>query len=193
MHAELDEDTCLLDVCCGTGTLGLCLAKYCGEVQGVDIISSAIEDARANAQENGLSEKCQFYCGKAEDVVDCLTYQTKKKKIVAVLDPPRAGVHIKVLQTLRRCAKINSIIFVSCDMEAAKKNFVDFARPESKKYRLSPFIPRKAIPVDLFPGSPHMELIVVLKRLREETYEEPAVDDIATVTSTQPPDAASSS
>jgi tRNA (uracil-5-)-methyltransferase len=168
-HAELDEETCLLDICCGTGTLGLCLAKSCGEVHGVEIISSAVEDARVNAKENGLEQKCQFYCGKAEDIVDVLTYQTKKKKIVAIVDPPRAGVHLKVLQTLRRCSKINTIVYVSCDAEAAKKNFVDLARPESKKYRLSPFVPRRFIPVDLFPMSPHMELIVILQRIRDES------------------------
>ncbi|CAG7831212.1 unnamed protein product [Allacma fusca] len=168
-HAELDDDTCLLDICCGTGTLGLCLGKFCGEVHGVELISSAVEDARVNAKDNGLEDKCQFYCGKAEDVVDVLTYQTKKKKIVAIVDPPRAGVQLKVLQTLRRCSKIDTVVYVSCDAEAAKKNFVDLARPESKKYRLNPFVPRRFIPVDLFPMSPHMELIVILQRIQDES------------------------
>ena len=61
--AELDQETVLFDVCCGTGTIGLCLASKVKEVHGVDIIEEAIKDASANAEENGV-KNATFHAGK---------------------------------------------------------------------------------------------------------------------------------
>ena len=61
--ANLDKNTVLFDVCCGTGTIGLCLASKVKEVHGVDIVEEAIEDAKANAETNGVTN-AHFHAGK---------------------------------------------------------------------------------------------------------------------------------
>lgn len=58
----------ILDICCGTGTIGICLSEYCKKVIGVEIIESAIEDAKFNCQINGV-DNCEWVLGKAEDVL----------------------------------------------------------------------------------------------------------------------------
>lgn len=78
-----------MDVCCGTGTIGLCVAHKCDQVLGVEMVSSAVQDAKKNAEVNGLSEKCTFFAGKAEDLVDVVISNAKFKNIVAIVDPPR--------------------------------------------------------------------------------------------------------
>ena len=62
LMAELDKDTVLFDVCCGTGTIGLCLASKVKEVHGVDIIEEAVKDAQENAKENGI-DNATFHAG----------------------------------------------------------------------------------------------------------------------------------
>ena len=85
-------------------------------------------------------------------------------KVVAIVDPPRAGLHPRAVTALR-ASKIQSFVYISCDANAAMKNFVALARPTSKAYPGDPFIPRKAIPVDLFPHTNHFELVILFERL----------------------------
>ena len=66
--AQLDQKTTLVDVCCGTGTIGLCLADQVNNVVGVDIVAEAIRDAHKNAQLNGVGN-CKYFTGKAEDIL----------------------------------------------------------------------------------------------------------------------------
>ncbi|XP_018392572.1 PREDICTED: tRNA (uracil-5-)-methyltransferase homolog A-like isoform X2 [Cyphomyrmex costatus] len=136
--AEPTMDTALLDVCCGTGTIGLCFSKYCGEVLGVEIIPDAIQDAKENAVKNDI-KNCEFFVGKAEDILLPVIQRTTKSNIIAIVDPPRAGLHQKALLTL--------------------------PRPSSKQYLGEPLVPVKAIAVDMFPHTKHCELILCLERL----------------------------
>ena len=84
--------------------------------------------------------------------------------IVAILDPPRSGVHSSVIQAIRSCSRINRLIYISCNAESAQTNFVDLARPTSKKFEGSPFMPIRAVGVDLFPMTPHAELVMEWSR-----------------------------
>ena len=77
---SLHENTLLLDVCCGTGTIGLCLANRVKHVIGVDIEASAIEDAKLNAQTNGITN-CEFICSPAEAVMQQLLRDEANKRI----------------------------------------------------------------------------------------------------------------
>ncbi|CAL8113038.1 unnamed protein product [Orchesella dallaii] len=162
---EEQKNATLLDVCSGTGTIGLSLANKCSQVLGIEMVPSAVEDARKNAEINSLTEKCDFFAGKAEDITDPVIVRAKSQNIVAIVDPPRAGLHQKVLFTLRKCDKIQTLIYVACNAKAAMKNFIDLSRPSSNAFRGQPFIPIKLIPVDMFPNSPHVELIIVFTRL----------------------------
>jgi tRNA (uracil-5-)-methyltransferase len=85
--------------------------------------------------------------------------------VVAILDPPRSGVHSSVIQSIRGCSKIDRLIYISCNAESAQKNFVDLTRPTSKRYEGSPFIPVRGVGVDLFPMTSHAELIMEWARL----------------------------
>ncbi|XP_077268899.1 tRNA (uracil-5-)-methyltransferase homolog A [Temnothorax americanus] len=162
--AEPTMDTALLDVCCGTGTIGLCFSKHCGEVLGVEIIPDAIKDAKENAVKNDITN-CEFFVGKAEDILLPVIHRATKSNITAIVDPPRAGLHQKALLTLRKSRKLNRLVYISCDPRAAMRNLIDLARPSSKQYLGDPLVPVKAIAVDMFPHTKHCELILCLERL----------------------------
>ncbi|VDL96630.1 unnamed protein product [Schistocephalus solidus] len=158
-------DAVLLDICCGTGTIGLCLAECFESVFGIELVPAAVENARHNAELNGITN-AKFLAGRAELLLtDVIRGLTPDKQIVAILDPPRAGVHPGVIEVLRRCSRIRHLIFVACDLAAAIPNFVSLARPPSKKFIGDPFLPTSACCVDLFPQTPNIEVVVVLERL----------------------------
>jgi tRNA (uracil-5-)-methyltransferase len=121
---DIDENTIILDICCGTGTIGLTLAKKCKLVVGVEIIAEAIEDAKLNAELNGL-KNVEYHCGKAEEILPSLLKRFINDKVVAIVDPPRAGLHIKVIQSLRHLNNLVSLIYVSCNPELAMGNFIE--------------------------------------------------------------------
>ncbi|KAL5110577.1 hypothetical protein TcWFU_006846 [Taenia crassiceps] len=155
----------LLDVCCGTGTIGLCLADCFEKVIGVELMPSAIENAKMNAKLNGITN-AHFYAGKAELLLkDLMRNLPEDKEIIAVLDPPRAGVSHGVIEAIRRCERVQHLVFVACDLSRAVTNFEAFARPPSKKYIGAPFLPTVASCVDLFPHTPGIEIVLSLKRL----------------------------
>jgi len=157
-------NTVLLDVCCGTGTIGLSLAKKVKTVIGIEMCKEAIEDAKVNASINGISN-AQFHCAKVEHVIASVVADIPKKDdIVAIVDPPRPGLHKSVIKTLRKAREINRLVYVSCNPLAAVENFADLIRPETGKHQGDPFTIVKAVPVDLFPGTRHCELVVLFQR-----------------------------
>ncbi|XP_014663337.1 PREDICTED: tRNA (uracil-5-)-methyltransferase homolog A-like isoform X2 [Priapulus caudatus] len=163
---KLNEDTVLLDICCGTGTIGQTLAKQVKKVYGFELIQEAVDDARYNAKVNGISN-IEYICGDAMQEVPELVGKLSPyycKDVVAILDPPRAGCSVKVIQAIRRCKQINRLIYVSCNAQLAKHNFLDLVRPASNKFRGEPFRPIVATPVDLFPHTNHVELVLLFER-----------------------------
>lgn len=93
---NLNRDCVLLDICCGTGTIGLCLANRVHRVVGVEMCEPAVKDARHNASRNSI-DNALFLVGKVEDRIrEALSFVKQGRECVAVLDPPRAGVHSKV-------------------------------------------------------------------------------------------------
>ncbi|XP_067649445.1 tRNA (uracil-5-)-methyltransferase homolog A-like [Haliotis asinina] len=159
----LTSATTVLDICCGTGTIGLTLAKRVEKVIGVEMCQQAVEDAKENAKLNGVTN-VRYYCGKAEDVISHMTSSLWSRDVVAIVDPPRAGLHKKVIKALRGCHKLKRLIYVACNAKSAKTNFIDLIRMESNKHRGAAFLPVKAMPVDLFPQTPHCELIILFER-----------------------------
>ncbi|XP_053981431.1 tRNA (uracil-5-)-methyltransferase homolog A-like [Hylaeus volcanicus] len=162
--AKPTKDTALLDICCGTGTIGLVFSKHCGEVFGLEMVEDAIKDARENVVANNVTN-CEFFVGKAEDILSPVIQRTTKPDIIAVVDPPRAGLHQRALLTLRKAKKLSRLVYVSCDPRAAARNLVDLARPTSKQYIGEPLVPVKAVAVDMFPYTKHCELVLCLERL----------------------------
>ncbi|KAF0313980.1 tRNA (uracil-5-)-methyltransferase A [Amphibalanus amphitrite] len=161
--AELDSNTALLDVCCGTGSIGLALASRARAVLGLELVESAVADAKRNAEANGITNS-QFWAGRAEALLRVLLDQAGEGRAVAVVDPPRAGLGREVTQTLRRTEGLKRVVYVACDIKQAMKNLLDLARPESNQYVGYPFVLRRLVPVDLFPQTPHIEVVAVLER-----------------------------
>ncbi|KAJ3085294.1 tRNA methyltransferase 2, partial [Physocladia obscura] len=160
------KNVVLLDLCCGTGTIGLILASKVKKVIGVEMVAEAIKDAEFNARLQ-KQENVSYICKKVEDAMhEVFKYHVNPgDEVVAVLDPPRAGVHDNVIRAIRGCKGINKIVFVSCDFENALKNFIGLCRPSSKKFEGLPFRPVRAVPYDLFPHSSHCEFVVELNRV----------------------------
>lgn len=179
--ADVKEDTTVLDICCGTGTIGLCFAKYCKQVYGMEIIPEAIADANVNASENGI-KNAEFKAGNADDLIYTMVKQAsigKDETVVAIVDPPRAGLQTKSITQLRNSEKIKRLVYISCSPSQVLKNFVDLCKNCSKTMKGDPFVPVVAVPVDMFPHTPHCELVVLFERVEPEPVEEEAVEATA--------------
>lgn len=167
--AELDGTSAILDICCGTGTIGISLAERCLKVYGIELVEKAADDARFNAEENGL-ENIVVFTGKAEENMPVLVQNCTKVNVVGIVDPPRAGLNGNVVFGLRKCDNMKHLVYVSCDPTVASKNFINLGRPQSKQYKGEFFIPLRAIPVDLFPHTPHYELVILFERWEERKW-----------------------
>ncbi|KAK1309351.1 Zinc finger CCCH domain-containing protein 24 [Acorus calamus] len=304
--ANLDSDTLLFDICCGTGTIGLTLAHRVGMVVGIEMNESAVSDARKNAEINGI-KNCRFICGKAEAVMGSLLKEylnmpnqhdtssdiseirdsksTKEneslndnidfdikshtedevatdaatrssdqcdvtlgetcvpevhldgkisqtesldnekgnsfgctgnfkgtcelnsdveedkgkttpafvgqfKNIVAIVDPPRVGLHPIVIKTLRTHPRLRRLVYISCKPESLVGNAIELCTPSADKpdknknnrgwrsmsatglarHRMKsmpnsePFKPVRVMAVDLFPHTSHCEMVMLLER-----------------------------
>jgi len=324
--ANLNSDTLLFDVCCGTGTIGLTLAHRVGMVVGIEMNESAVSDAHRNALINGI-KKCRFVCGKAEDVIGSLLTEylgspqqhiaasesnsvindTSKnedtinctesdvenmdssaekndngeneqprdgsvdlhtcgdedikgdsvdrvnkeadsspdehieaaveqscgeaslindeptdaistdslehgktcqdsssiqnnnvlaasacqfKNVVAIVDPPRVGLHPTVIKALRTHPLIRRLVYISCNPDSLVANAIELCTPTSEKQEKNkgnrgwrsmsaaglarqrtksmpnsePFIPKRAMAVDLFPHTSHCEMVMLFER-----------------------------
>uniref|UniRef100_T2M9Y8 tRNA (uracil(54)-C(5))-methyltransferase n=1 Tax=Hydra vulgaris TaxID=6087 RepID=T2M9Y8_HYDVU len=161
------NDALILDLCCGTGTIGICIAKNKRlPVVGIEICIQAVQDANFNSAANGVTN-AKFICGAAEKVLHNEINRINAKNIIAIVDPPRAGLHKDVLKCLRSCAAIKKIIFVSCSPKQAADNLIFLCQKQSKRRAGKPFKTKRAVPIDLFPMTPHCELIVELERVND--------------------------
>lgn len=164
--AVATKESTVLDICCGTGTIGITMAKHCKQVLGMEIIPEAIDDANINAKTNGV-ENAKFTVGNAEDQIYPLVKDAnlpKTEDVIAILDPPRNGLQTKGIMQLRNTLKIKKIVYVSCSPKQAMRNFVDLAKKSSKLLKGPPFIPKIAVGVDMFPNTSHFELVIVFER-----------------------------
>ncbi|XP_026739133.1 tRNA (uracil-5-)-methyltransferase homolog A [Trichoplusia ni] len=161
--SRVKEDSTVVDICCGTGTIGLCFAKHCNKVLGLEMIAEAVKDAKANAELNKI-ENCEFFTGKAEDVLPSVLARATGEDIIAIVDPPRAGLHMRAVTQLRNTRKVKRLVYISCSPASAVKNFIDLSRASSKTLRGAPFLPVRAVPVDMFPQTKHVELAILFER-----------------------------
>ncbi|XP_075290412.1 tRNA (uracil-5-)-methyltransferase homolog A isoform X3 [Opisthocomus hoazin] len=122
--AQLSQESTVLDICCGTGTIGISLAKKVKKVIGIELCQEAVQDAKVNAQINEL-DNIEFHCGKAEDIVPSLINVLAPQNLLTIVDPPRAGLHSKVILAIRRAEHLKKLIYVSCNPRAAMNNFVE--------------------------------------------------------------------
>ncbi len=152
-YAALTKDDVLLDLYCGTGTIGLSMAKECKKLIGVEIIPEAIENAKINAKRNGI-DNARFICGDAEKAAAKL----KKEGItpdVIVVDPPRKGLTEKLIDTIVEMSP-KRVVYVSCDPATLARDLKQF---EDLQYSV-----KEITPVDLFPRTAHVESVALLTK-----------------------------
>lgn len=139
----------LLDLYCGTGSIGIYLAGRAGRVTGIEVVEDAVRDARKNAEINGI-ENILFIAGKAEKTI----HESMDGFDVVVCDPPRAGIHPKVLHQLVRM-RIPRMVYVSCNIKAMPN---DLEMLLMAGYRIT-----NAAVFDMSPHTPHIETVLLLE------------------------------
>lgn len=150
-YAGLTGGETLLDLYCGAGTIGLSMAKHAGRVIGAEIVPEAVEDARANALRNGISN-AEFFCGDASEVASKLASEGLRPDVVTV-DPPRKGLAESVIRTIADMAPLR-VVYVSCDPATLARDVKCFDAMGYEALR--------ACAVDMFPRADHIESAVLL-------------------------------
>ena len=149
--AELTGKETVLDLYCGAGTIGLSMAKNAKEIIGVEIVPQAIEDAKINAEINGI-RNARFICSDAAKAAETLKNDGIRPDVV-ILDPPRKGCSPEMLKTAAEMSP-DRIVYVSCDPAT-------LARDCAALHALG-YTPAKSTPVDMFPRTGHIECAVKL-------------------------------
>ena len=151
--AGLTGSEILVDLYCGAGTIGLSMAKQVKQLIGVEIIPQAIENAKENAAQNGISN-AEFICADAAKATQMLLKRGLQPDVV-IVDPPRKGCGESVVDDIA-LMKPKKVVMISCNPATAAR---DCAMMQSKGYRCV-----KVQPVDLFPRTAHVEAVVLLSR-----------------------------
>ena len=159
-YADLHGEETVWDLYCGIGTISLFLAQKAKFVRGVEIVPAAIENAKENANLNGL-ENTEFFVGKAEEV---LPREYKKNGVYAdviVVDPPRKGCDETLLETMIEMNP-ERIVYVSCDSATLARDLKYLCE---RGYEL-----RKVCPVDQFGMTVHVETVVLLSHKKPDGH-----------------------
>lgn len=145
-YAQFTGTETVLDIYCGTGSIGLFMAKDAKQVVGIEINKKAIEDARDNAKLNNI-HNAEFHAGKAEDILPQLLKEGLKADVV-ILDPPRKGCELALLQAVAQIQP-QRIVYVSCNPATLARDLKILADHN--------YITQEIQPVDMFPHTSHVE------------------------------------
>ena len=152
---KIDQDGIIYDLYSGTGTIAQLLAKVCNKVIGVEIVEEAVAAARENAKLNRL-DNCEFICGDVLKVLD----EIEEKPDMIILDPPRDGINPKALQKIIDYG-VQYMIYVSCKPTSLAR---DLEMLQDNGYMMT-----RAVAVDQFPWTNHVETVVLLTRTEGTT------------------------
>ena len=151
--AGLTGQETVYDLYTGTGTIANFVARQARQVIGIEYVPEAIEDAKVNADVNGISNT-MFFAGDMKDVLNDEFILRYGRPDVIITDPPRAGMHPDVVKTILRAAP-RRIVYVSCNPATQARDLHDL----DAQYRVD-----TVQPVDMFPHTPHVENVVLLNR-----------------------------
>lgn len=143
----------VLDLYCGIGTISLVMARKAGMVWGAEVVPQAVDDAIANAQRNHI-ENARFLCADAGEAARYLEGEGVRPDVVCV-DPPRKGLAEDVVDTIADMGP-QRVVYVSCDPGSLGRDVKRFA---GRGYTL-----KKAVAVDMFPRTAHVETVVLLSK-----------------------------
>ncbi len=150
--APLTGNEIVYDLYCGTGSIGIFISKEAKKIIGVDTIAEAIEDAKENATLNNITH-ADFFAGDVIKICNDDFFALHGKPDVIITDPPRAGMHEKLIIKLLEIAA-PKIVYVSCNTATQARDI----NLLSEKYYVE-----KIQPVDLFPHTHHIECVALLK------------------------------
>lgn len=150
--AELTGTETVYDLYCGTGSIGIFVSKLAKKIIGVEMIEAAIEDANENATLNNLSSTV-FFAGDVIDICNSDFFAAHGKPDVIITDPPRAGMHEKLVKKILDIAA-PTVVYVSCNPATQARDLLLL----DEKYAVT-----KVQPVDMFPHTHHIENVVQLK------------------------------
>ena len=151
--AGLTGNETLLDLYCGTGTIGLSMAAHAKQLIGVEIVEPAVEDAVRNAADNGITN-ARFIAADAAQAARQLEREGVRPD-VAIIDPPRKGCDETLIKTLSAMAP-DRIVYVSCDPATLARDLKRFAE--------CGYVTETVTPVDMFPRTAHVESVARLTR-----------------------------
>ncbi len=151
--AQLTGKELVYDLYTGTGTIANFVARHAQQVIGIEYVEDAITDAKANSKCNGI-ENTLFYAGDMKDILTDEFVKQHGKPDVIITDPPRAGMHPDVIQTILRAAP-KRIVYVSCNPATQARDLEVL----NEQYRVE-----AVQPVDMFPHTPHVENVVLLEQ-----------------------------
>lgn len=147
--ADLSGTERVLDLYSGTGTIPIFLSDAAEEIIGLEIVDTAVEDARKNCLRNGVTN-CRFIKGDARQEISRLT----ENPDVVIIDPPRTGMHQDVVTQVIKMAP-KRIVYVSCNPATLSRDLLELKR----HYRVA-----AVQPVDMFPHTYHIECVVRLEK-----------------------------
>lgn len=150
--AQIEPGHLVYDLYTGTGTIANFVARGCRQVIGIEYVEDAIRDARVNSEVNGIGNTL-FYAGDMKDVLTDAFIDEHGHPDVMIVDPPRAGMHQSVVDTILR-AQPRRIVYVSCNPATQAR---DIALLDSK-YKVT-----RIQPVDMFPHTQHVENVVAME------------------------------
>lgn len=150
--AALTGNETVYDLYCGTGSIGIFLSRQSKKIIGVDVIEESIKDAKESALLNNI-EHTHFYAGDVIEICNDAFFAEHGRPDVIISDPPRAGMHGKLIAKLLEIAA-PKIVYVSCNV-ATQARDINFL---SEKYSVE-----KIQPLDMFPHTHHIECVVLLK------------------------------
>ncbi len=159
-YAGLTGQETVWDLYCGIGTISLFLAQKAKRVYGVEIVPEAIQDAKENAERNGITN-AEFYVGRAEEVLPRMYEEEGVSADVIVVDPPRKGCDEKCLETMVKMQP-EKIVYVSCDPATLARDLKYLAE---NGYGLE-----KWRGCDMFGGTGHVETVVLLSKLNTKQH-----------------------
>ena len=148
------KDKLIFDLYSGTGTIAQILAPVAKKVVGVEIIEEAVEAAKVNASLNNL-DNCTFIAGDVLKVID----ELHDKPDLIVLDPPRDGINPKALQKIINFG-VDRMVYISCKPTSLAR---DLEMLQEQGYKVE-----KACAVDMFPGTVHVETVVLLSQQKPD-------------------------
>lgn len=152
--ADLKGDEVVYDLYTGTGTIAQYVARNAKQVIGIESVPEAIEAAKEHAKLNGL-ENCTFYCGDMKAIFNDEFLENHPKADVLITDPPRDGMHQKVVEQILKLAP-EKIVYVSCNSATQARDLALM----KEQYKLV-----KILPVDMFPQTHHVENIALLVKI----------------------------